>query len=87
MIDGPEDRAPLRVVHLDPHAIAEVEIRRLGRAMQDGLDGAYLGEARIADAAIGHRLARAAIGIAIRHRAGADDRRRLHRVPRGDGLR
>src|SRR6478672_7757036 len=85
VVDGSEDRPALSVLHLDPDAVAELQIRRLGCAVEDGFDGADFGQTRIADAAVGHRLAGAAVGVTVRHRAGADDgaaleRPRLHRV-------
>src|SRR5262245_26223398 len=73
MVDGAEDRAALRVVHLDPHAVTEIEVWRLRCAVQDGFHRAYFRQAGIADAAVGHGLARPTISVAVRHRAGADD--------------
>src|ERR1700738_4385756 len=73
LLDRAEDRAALRVVHLDAHAVAVVEKRRSWRTMQDGLDRAKFRDAGIADATRIDRLAGAAIGVAVRHRAGADD--------------
>src|SRR3954467_13820046 len=36
MIDGAEDRCAFGIVHLDPHAVAEIQIGRLRRAVQNG---------------------------------------------------
>ena len=47
MIDGAENRSAFGVVHLDPHPVAEIQIRRLRLTMQDGLDSADFGQARI----------------------------------------
>ncbi|MNK74606.1 hypothetical protein D3C87_941250 [compost metagenome] len=44
-----------------------------GLAGQDGLDGADLGDAGIAQTVFGHGLARTAVGVLVRHRARADD--------------
>src|SRR5688500_5168824 len=86
LLNRAEDRATLRVVHLDANAVAIVEERCLRSAMQDGLDRADFGNARVADAALGDRLARAAVGVAVRHRAGADDYARAERAGLG-GMR
>src|SRR6266704_1008305 len=57
LVDGAENRVALRVQHLDAHAVAELEERSLRRAVPDGLDRAELGDAGIADAALGDRPA------------------------------
>src|SRR5215831_6119144 len=62
LVDRAEDRAALRVLHLDAHAVAEFEEWRLGRAPFDGLDHAPLREA-----------GGACRGITVGDRAGADD--------------
>src|SRR5690554_5433515 len=73
LLDGAEDRMAGLVLHLDAHDVAEAHERRLRPALLDRLDGADLGDAGIADAALGDRLARPAVEL-VRHRARADDR-------------
>ena len=55
LLDGAEDRTPGRVLHLDPHAVAETKERRLRRAVLDRLDHAQLGNAGIPLAALRDR--------------------------------
>src|SRR5690606_29129535 len=71
-----EDRMVLVVLGPDADGVAGFQERRLGLAAHDRLDGANLRQAGIAHAAIGDRLARAAIRIAVRYRARSDDRAR-----------
>src|SRR4051812_46358973 len=76
LLDHPEDRVARFVVHPDADGVARLEERRLRRAFEDGLDGADLGDAGIAEAAVGDRLAGAAIGVTVGDRARTDDRAR-----------
>src|SRR3569832_2842393 len=74
LLDGAENRTAGGIQHLDAHAVAELQERRHRLACVDGLDGAFFRDAGIAEAALRDRLARPAIGVAVRHRAGAKDR-------------
>src|SRR5262249_41755375 len=76
LLDRAEDRVAFGVAHLDPHAIAEFEVWRFRRAEANGLDGTLLGDAGIAQAALGDRQARIALGVTVRHGAGAENRTR-----------
>ena len=69
LFDGAEDRVALGVAHLDPHRVAGAQERRLGRAGGDGLDGADLRQAGVADAALADRLAGTAVLAAVGDRA------------------
>src|SRR4051812_14236526 len=85
LLDRAEDRVAALVLHLDADRVAEIEERRRRVAGADGLDGALLGDAGVAEAALGDRLAGRAVGILVRHRARAHDgagaqRPRLRRV-------
>src|SRR3546814_11925243 len=70
----------------DPHRIARLEEAGGGLAVADRLDGADLGKARIAHPAVGDRLARTAIAIAVGNGARAQDRPRAQ-PPRLGGMR
>src|SRR3546814_20393551 len=70
----------------DPHRIARLEEAGGGLAVADRLDGADLGKARIAHPAVGDRLARPAIAIAVGYGARAQDRPRAQ-PPRLGGMR
>src|SRR3546814_9264947 len=65
-----------RVVHPDADRVALSHEGRFRVALQDRFDRAHFGKAAIADSALGDRLAGAAAGVAIRHRARPDDRSR-----------
>src|SRR3546814_8946692 len=65
-----------RVVHPDADRVALFHEGRFRVALQDRFDRAHFGKAAIADSALGDRLAGAAAGVAIRHRARPDDRSR-----------
>ena len=58
----------------DAHLVARSEERRPGRAAQQRLDRAQLGDARIAGADFADRQARPAVLALVGDRAGADDR-------------
>src|SRR3546814_1417012 len=64
------------IVHPDANRIALFHERRFRLALQDRLDRAHLGKATVAEPALGDRLARAAVRIAVRHGARSDDRSR-----------
>jgi len=64
-----EDRPVAGVAHLDRHRVTGPEERRNRRACQQGLHGALLGEAGVADAALLDRQARTAVRTAIGNRA------------------
>src|SRR3546814_6049241 len=70
----------------DPHRIARLEEAGGGLAVADRLDGADLGKARIAHPAVGDRLARPAIAIAVGNGVRAQDRPRAQ-PPRLGGMR
>src|SRR5208337_142486 len=74
LLDRAEDGAASGVLHLDPHDVAEFEVRRLWLALEDGLDRAKFGDAGVARAALLDPEARAAVRALVRHRARADDR-------------
>ena len=65
LLDHAEDRVVLVVLGPDADGVARLEERRDRLAAVDRLDRADFGEARIADAALGDRLARAAVGVAV----------------------
>ena len=73
LLNRAEDRVVVVIAHFDPHRVAVFQEGRLGRAAQDRLDRADLGDAGVAQAAFADRLARAAVGVAVRDRARADD--------------
>src|SRR5262245_13277477 len=72
LLDRAEDASPGLVQHLQAHLVATLEARRPRLAVQDGLDGAHLGEAGIAGTALAHGLARPAIAL-VGDGAGAND--------------
>src|SRR5579859_998639 len=71
--DGAEQRLALGVLHLDMDPVARRQERGLRLALADGFHRADLGQAGIAQAALRDRLARSAVGVAVRHGARADD--------------
>src|SRR5437764_15229941 len=73
LLDRAENRMAVRMVHFDADAVTITEERCLRCAMQDRLDRAHFGDARIAEATVADRLPRPAVRVAVRHRAGADD--------------
>src|SRR5690606_9964211 len=74
LLDRPEDAVVALVIHPDTHRIALFHKGGLGFAVKDRLDGPHLGEATIAEPALGDRLARPSARVAVRHGARADDR-------------
>ena len=62
------------VLHLDADGVARHHEARARLALGDGFDHADFGDAAVAEPALGHRLARIAIGTLVRDRARADDR-------------
>src|SRR3954464_4340818 len=74
LLDGAENRFAGAVLHLDPDRVAEAHERCLWRTGHDGFDGAKFRDARIADAALGDRLARPALLVLVGYRPRTDDR-------------
>src|SRR3546814_15297503 len=74
LLDRAEDAVVPRVVHPDADRVALFHEGRFRVALQDRFDRAHFGKAAIADSALGDRLAGAAAGVAIRHRARPEDR-------------
>src|SRR5262245_15270223 len=72
LLDRAEDGSASLVQHLQAHLVTELQERRPRLAFQNGLDGAHLGEAGIAGAALAHGLARPAIAL-VGNGAGAND--------------
>src|SRR5262249_19063337 len=68
-----EDRAAFHIIHLDADLIAVTKERCLRRAMADRLDRADFRDAGVPDPTLADRLTRAAVRIAVRDRARADD--------------
>src|SRR3546814_10745740 len=76
LLDRAADAVVPRVVHPDADRVALFHEGRLRVSVRARFDRAHFGKSAIADSALGDRLAGAAAGVAIRHRARPDDRSR-----------